>query len=42
MTFAAFTSRSCRVPHMAHTHSRMFSGIFAVITPQTEHVLLLG
>ena len=39
MTFAAFTSRSCRVPHAAQVHTRTFSGIFAVITPHTEHVL---
>ncbi len=42
MTFAAFTSRSCRTPHPAQTHSRMVSGIVAVITPHAEHVLLLG
>jgi hypothetical protein len=42
MTFAAFTSRSWRAPQAAQVHSRMFSGIFAVITPHAEHVLLLG
>jgi hypothetical protein len=29
-------------PHAAQVHSRMFSGIFAVITPHADHVLLLG
>ena len=42
MTFAAFTSRSWRAPQAAQVHSRTFSGIFAVITPHAEHVLLLG
>jgi hypothetical protein len=36
------TSRSWMVPHEAHVHSRMFSGIFAAITPHAEQVLLLG
>jgi len=32
MTFAAFTSRSWRAQQAAHTHSRTFSGIVAVMT----------
>jgi hypothetical protein len=41
MLRAAFTSRSCTVPHL-HVHSRTFSGIFAATVPQVPHSLLLG
>lgn len=42
MFFAAFTSRSCIVPHSGHTHDRTDSGMRPILWPHSEHVLLVG
>ena len=39
---AAFTSRSCTVPHAAQAHSRTLSGFGPSCTPQAEHTWLVG
>ena len=37
MFWAAFTSRSCTVPHAAQVHSRTLSGLGPSFTPHAEH-----
>ncbi len=41
MFVAALTSRSWWLPH-GQSHSRMFSAIFSLMRPQTEHMRVDG
>jgi hypothetical protein len=42
MFLAAFTSRSCTVPHAAHAHRRTLSGFGPSFTPHAEHTCDVG
>ena len=42
MLIAAFTSRSCSVPHSGHTHDLTLSGMRPILWPHSLQVLLVG
>ena len=42
MFLAAFTSRSCIVPHAAQVHSRTCNGFGPSFAPHAEHTWLVG
>ena len=42
MFLAAFTSRSCTMPHAAHVQMRTLSGLGPSLVPQAEHTWLVG
>src|SRR5262249_19548597 len=42
MFLAAFTSRSCQVPHAAQAHSRTLRGLGPCLAPHAEHAWEVG